>query len=39
MCEYVEKAAVYYHNMNGPRVSSMCHKIVREARDEAKVSL
>lgn len=39
MGEYVEKTSVYYHNINGPRVNEMCHKIVQEARKEAKVTV
>ena len=39
MREYVEKASVYYHNTNGPRVNKMCQNIVQEARKEAKATL
>ena len=39
MREYIEKASVYYHNVNGPRVNKMCQNIVQEARKEAKATV
>ncbi len=39
MREYVEKAGVFYHNINGPRVNKMCQNIVQDARKEVKTTI